>query len=367
MALVLGAIYASSNVLFVAILYLVTTLWTLVSIGALLVRPGRYYGIVMATSVYVTLHPWLVTVVTGGYGSGLLPMMWALLGPVAALLLLDERPALLDAVLFVVAALVAALLDPGATANSLPLTGETRILLGWISATVPSLMVIVCSVFLFSELEKAFALADSLLQNVLPVPIARRLKRHPGVIAEGYDDVTVLFADIVDFTRLSDGVDPCQVVGLLNSLFAEFDALCGRYHLEKIKTIGDAYMVAGGLNGDDDHCRRVIAFALDALAVSHRHKAWNGQPISLRIGVHRGPVVAGVIGERKYSFDVWGDTVNVASRMEYCGLPDVIQITATVRSGLDGRYPMETRKPIHVKGKGLMTTYLLHPSVAARA
>ncbi len=359
MALVLGTIYASSHVYGVAGLYLVTTVWTCLSICAMLVWPRSYYGVVMATSIYVTLHPWLVTVMTGGYGSGLLPMMWALLGPVAALLLLDERPAILDAGLFVAAAAVAAMVDPLAAARPLPLSEHTRATLGLISATVPSLMVVVSSVLLLSQLERALALADSLLYNVLPTPIARRLKQHPGIIAEGYEDVTVLFADIVDFTRLSDGVDPCQIVTVLNELFAEFDALCGRHSLEKIKTIGDAYMVVGGLGGDDDHCDRVIAFAVDVLETSRHYTAWDGHPLVLRIGIHRGPVVAGVIGQSKYSFDVWGDTVNVASRMEYCGLPDVIHVTAAVRSSLDGHYLWEEREPFYVKGKGLMTTYLL--------
>ncbi len=367
MALVLGVIYATSGVEDVAGLYLITTLWTCLSIGAMLLWPRSFYGLVMVTSIYVTLHPWAVTVLTGGYGSGLLPMMWALLGPVAALLLLDERPALLDAGLFVVAAIVAALLDPLAALHPLPLSAHTRAILGFISATVPTLMVIVSSVFLLAQLERAFALADSLLRNMLPSPIAQRLKHSPGIIAEGCDDVTVLFADIVDFTRRSDGVDPCQIVTLLNSLFADFDALCGRHSLEKIKTIGDAYMVVGGLDGGDDHCQRVVAFALDLLESSRNHIAWDGQPIAMRIGVHRGPVVAGVIGDRKYSFDVWGDTVNVASRMEYCGLPDTIQVTAAVRSSLDGRYQWEAREPFYVKGKGLMTTYLLRPDLGMPA
>lgn len=363
MALLFAAVYAAHSLPMIAWLYALTTFWTAISIIILLRWPRAYYGIVLSTCLYVTIHPWIVTVASGGLSTGLLAMMWALLGPVVALLLLDRRAALLNAALFACAAMVATFLDARAAVFAITISGSTRLFLSVLNSVVPSLIVILSSLFLFDRLEEALEQTDDLLSNMLPGWVSSRLKHSPASIAEGYDDVTVLFADIVEFTRMSAGVNPCHVVGLLNDVFGEFDRLADRHRLEKIKTIGDAYMVVGGLERDgSDHCRRMIAFALDMLAAVHdRTPAWNGERLALRIGVHRGPVVAGVIGRRKLSFDVWGDTVNVASRMEYCGLPNTIQVTAAVRDRLSDGFQFEPREPFHVKGKGMMATYLLRP------
>ena len=210
------------------------------------------------------------------------------------------------------------------------------------------------------ELELERARSESLLLNILPASIAARLKEDPHTIADGYNDVTVLFADIVDFTTMSAAVSPDDVVRKLNEIFSDFDVLAARHGLEKIKTIGDAYMVAGGLpEGRPDHCQAVAAFAVEMLRVLDRHTSWTGEPIRIRIGINRGPVVAGVIGRQKFIFDLWGDVVNVASRMESNGLSNQIQVTEAVKEYLDGQYSFEERGPIEVKGKGRMTTYLL--------
>jgi adenylate cyclase len=172
--------------------------------------------------------------------------------------------------------------------------------------------------------------------------------------------VTILFADIVDFTAMSSGVDPEQVVAKLNEIFSDFDRLAARHDLEKIKTIGDANMVAGGLPEPTvDHCQAVIAFAFDVLDTMERHASWTGEPMRIRIGINSGPVVAGVIGEQKFIYDLWGDAVNVASRMEAYGVAGEIQVTQEVRDKLEGRYNFEERGQIEVKGKGPMTTFLL--------
>jgi class 3 adenylate cyclase len=211
-----------------------------------------------------------------------------------------------------------------------------------------------------NELELERARSESLLLNILPASIAARLLEDPQTIADGYDDVTVLFADIVDFTTMSAAASPDDVVRKLNEIFSDFDVLVARHGLEKIKTIGDAYMVAGGLpERRPDHCQAVAAFALEMLRVLDRHTSWTGEPIQLRIGINRGPVVAGVIGRQKFIYDLWGDAVNVASRMESNGLSSQIQVTEAVKEYLDGQYSFEERGPIEVKGKGRMMTYLL--------
>jgi class 3 adenylate cyclase len=164
--------------------------------------------------------------------------------------------------------------------------------------------------------------SERLLLNVLPAPIAARLKAGELVIADAFPDVTVLFADIVDFTRRSQRIGPAQVVAVLNELFSAFDELAQRHGLEKIKTIGDAYMVAGGLpNPQPDHAEAIAEMALAIRDEVARRTDPSGQPLQVRIGIDTGPVEAGVIGTSKFSYDLWGDTVNTASRMESHGVP----------------------------------------------
>jgi class 3 adenylate cyclase len=197
--------------------------------------------------------------------------------------------------------------------------------------------------------------SERLLLNVLPASIATRLKAGEGVIADAFPEVTVLFADIVDFTRRSRQISPSQVVAVLNDLFSAFDQLAERQGLEKIKTIGDAYMVAGGL--PDPRPDHVEAIAEMALAM--RHTDPSGQPLQVRIGIDTGPVEAGVIGTSKFSYDLWGDTVNTASRMESHGIAGCIQVTDRTYQRLRDRYRFQRRGPIQVRGMGEMVTYLL--------
>ena len=179
-----------------------------------------------------------------------------------------------------------------------------------------------------AELAKEHERSEGLLHNILPRSIARRLKRERAAIADGFAQVSVLFADIVGFTELSARMPPSELVALLNKLFSELDDLAERRGLEKIKTIGDAYMVASGLpEPRADHAEALVLFALDMLEVADRWGREAGHPLALRVGVHAGPVVAGVIGKRKFIYDLWGDTVNIASRMESHGAPGRIQVT----------------------------------------
>jgi class 3 adenylate cyclase len=202
--------------------------------------------------------------------------------------------------------------------------------------------------------------SERLLLNVLPAPIAARLKAGEGVIADAFPEVTVLFADLVGFTRRSQRTSPAQVVATLNELFSEFDRLAQRQGLEKIKTIGDAYMVAGGLpEPRPDHAEAIAEMALAIQTEVARRTDPSGRPLQVRIGIDTGPVEAGVIGTTKFSYDLWGDTVNTASRMESHGIPGCIQVTARTYQRLRDRYRFQRRGPIPVRGMGEMVTYFL--------
>ena len=203
--------------------------------------------------------------------------------------------------------------------------------------------------------------SETLLRHMMPVQIAERLKNNPArVIADRLDNVTILFVDIVDFTRRSTRLSPEELVSFLNRIFSEFDLLTAKYGLEKIKTIGDAYMVAGGMPEQrTGNVFAVAEMALEILAVVGRIGAELGEPVAVRVGTHSGPAVAGVIGTRKLSYDVWGDTVNTAARMESLGVPGKIQVTEETRRVLEGRYEFERGGRIDVKGKGEMEIFHL--------
>jgi class 3 adenylate cyclase len=202
--------------------------------------------------------------------------------------------------------------------------------------------------------------SEGLLLNVLPAPIATRLKSGEEPIADGFPEVTVLFADLVEFTRRSREISPAQVVEALNDLFSAFDELARRYGLEKIKTVGDAYMVAGGLPAPrPDHAQAAAEMALAMRDEVAGRVDPGGEPLQVRIGIDSGPVVAGVIGRDKFSYDLWGDTVNTASRMESLGTPGCIQVTDRAYRRLRDRYRFQRRGPIEVKGKGELVTWFL--------
>jgi class 3 adenylate cyclase len=202
--------------------------------------------------------------------------------------------------------------------------------------------------------------SQRLLLNVLPASIADRLKDSEDVIADAYREATVMFADLVDFTIRSQAVGPRRMVKALDDLFSTFDALARKHGLEKIKTIGDAYMAAAGVPSPrPDHADAVAQMAIDVRDHVEGRFDPDGNPLSIRIGIDSGPVVAGVIGESKFIYDLWGDTVNTASRMESHGVPGQIQVTERTQERLGSRYKFEQRGPIQVKGKGQMVTYFL--------
>ncbi|MEG4104562.1 adenylate/guanylate cyclase domain-containing protein [Microcoleus sp. S13_C5] len=202
--------------------------------------------------------------------------------------------------------------------------------------------------------------SDRLLLNVLPQPIADRLKQDQSIIADTFAEVTVLFADIVGFTQISSQISPQELVSLLNDIFSTFDRLAEKHGLEKIKTIGDAYMVVGGLPMPrSDHAEAIAQMAIDMQQAITDFSNIQNQDFSIRIGINSGPVVAGVIGIKKFIYDLWGDTVNTASRMESHGKPGCIQVTSAIYDILQDKYVFESRGAIEVKGKGEMNTYFL--------
>ena len=292
--------------------------------------------------------------------------LWGILAPLGALVFLDVRRAVrwfgAFLVVFLLTGILGEILFPDA---DLP---------AWFTSTMLALNVIGVASVAFTLLatfanQRDAALralraeqekAEALLVNVLPSSIAERLKGVPKTIADHFESASILFADVVDFTPLARHLAPAEVVGVLDRLFSHFDTLVERHGLEKIKTIGDCYMAASGVpDPSPDHARKAALLALDmreAVAAS----AIAGQPgLELRIGINSGPVVAGVIGTKRFLYDLWGDAVNVASRMETNGTPGEIQITRATYELLKDGFVCRRRGTIQVKGKGEMETWYL--------
>jgi class 3 adenylate cyclase len=210
------------------------------------------------------------------------------------------------------------------------------------------------------EVEIERARADQLLHNILPDRVAARLKRAAAPIGERFDEVTVMFADIVEFTRLAGRIPPERLLRFLNDLFTRFDLIAERRGLEKIKTIGDSYVVAGGLpDPRADHAEAIADMALELMQTAAELRDPDGRPVGLRIGIQTGPVVAGVIGVKKLTYDLWGDTVNTASRLESQGIPGRIQIGDATRMRLEHAFVFEARGIVELKGKGEIPVWFL--------
>ena len=210
-------------------------------------------------------------------------------------------------------------------------------------------------------LQREYEYSEKLLSNMMPAAIAAKLKHNHGeTIAENHDAVTILFADIVDFTPRAENKNASDLVKFLNNLFTRFDLLAEKYGLEKIKTIGDAFMVAGGMPSPQaDHAARVAYMALDMMDETRKYAMETGEAVELRIGLHTGPAVAGVIGTRKPLYDVWGDTVNTASRLESSGTNGKIQVTDSTKALLDKIFMFKKRGKVEIKGKGNLDTWYL--------
>ena len=303
----------------------------------------------------ILILPWLVTIALGGFRQSSVVIIWAALCPLGSLLLEEPKRTLFWIVGFLALLVITVLVQPHLTPAHLPDAFVTWFLvlnLGLVIAIVFALLhYFVGQRNVFQER------SEMLLLNILPKEISEALKTNPGAIAAHYDDASILFADIVDFTHMAATMMPLTLVDLLNEVFHCFDDLVDKYDLEKIKTIGDCYMVASGVPRPRvDHAHALVNFALDMQAEIDK-RTFGGRSLAFRIGINSGPVVAGVIGRRKFIYDLWGETVNMASRMESHGQSGVIQITRTTFDLICGEFDCEARGTIEVKGVGPVETW----------
>ena len=338
-------------------------------VGLTLLPRTRRFDIFRTTQLSAMLVlPALLQASLGGFVASSGMIMWAIFVPLAALALLGTRRSLLWLLAFFAELAVLALIDPVVSRDPADLPSGVAIsffVLNVIGVTLSAYAMLAYFVAQRARAHRALEAererSERLLINVLPEPIAERLKAGTGVIAEYHDAVTVLFADLVGFTRRTTLMAPADVVTLLDRIFTAFDRLADAEGLEKIKTIGDAYMVTGGLPTErPDHLQAVARTALSMREEIAAMAASTGQEwLDVRIGIDTGPVVAGVIGRRKFIYDVWGDTVNTASRMESQGVPGQIQMTGRTAGALGPAFSVRERGTIEVKGKGPMRTFFL--------
>jgi adenylate cyclase len=305
-------------------------------------------------------------------------VLWALLAPIAAILLYSARESIPWFVAYAVLLAVSAffdyqLVDSQTPANAVP----PRASVVFFALNFVSVSAIVYVLLRYAVLERDKSTAkmeeahkmlqaeqersERLLLNILPGPVAERLKSDDGTIADGFADVTVMFADIVNFTTLAEGMSPNSIFAMLNKVFSSFDALAEKHGLEKIKTIGDAYMVAGGLNNEKEvnYSEAIADMALEMRGILANEIFINDHRLEIRMGIGTGPVVAGVVGKKKFIYDLWGDTVNIASRITAEGVPGMIQVDQITYRRLRNRYEFEQPQTIYLKGKGDTVIYRL--------
>ena len=314
----------------------------------------------------IALAPTLLQVALGGFLTSGGVGLWGILAPLGALVFADVRRAVrwfaAFLVVFLGTGIAGELLRDG---SSLP---------EWLTTAFVAMNVVAGSFIVFTLLalfahQRQAALsalrveqdkAENLLLNILPSSIAEKLKADTQTIADHFEEASILFADVVGFTPLSQRLPPAEVVGMLDHLFRHFDDLAERHGLEKIKTIGDAYMVAAGVpTPRPDHARAMAIMALDMREAMRSEDAVGHLGLDVRIGINSGPVVAGVIGRKRFLYDLWGDAVNTASRMESQGTPGQIQVTRATYELLRDEFVFEPRGTVDVKGKGDMETWYL--------
>ncbi len=332
-------------------------------------RPFRFIQIL--TSL---LLPFFLMVVLGGFIDSGAVVIWSLVAPIGAVLVTDRREATLWFLAFVGVVVVGGLLEPiGRDHNNLPPAVVTVFFVLNVLAP-PSLAIVVLQYFLRQK-DTAMGLlgverkkSDDLLLNVLPSDIATELKENGSVVARRFDAVSVLFADIVGSTQLTARLAPEELIELLNRVFTRFDLIADRCGAEKIRTIGDNYMAATGvLHPSGSHATDLADMALDMMASIDEINASGGAKVQFRIGLNAGPVIAGVVGQRKFHYDIWGDAVNTASRMESNGVPGKIQITRGMMELLSDDFVCASRGTVDVKGKGETECWLLEGRKPPRA
>jgi guanylate cyclase len=327
----------------------------------------RNYDFFRSTQLFlILLLPFLLQIALGGFINSSAVVLWSLICPIGALLFVGPRQAAGWFIGYVALVASSGILQPYVrTSNNLPY--PIVILIFVLNISAISALAFVLLVSFISQKNRAFELlrfeqakSENLLLNILPKEIAALLKNHPGTIADHFDCASILFADIVNFTPLSSELPPKEMVDLLNEIFSYFDDLVEKYGVEKIRTIGDNYMVASGIpRPRPDHAQALAHMALDMSAYIQSRPAVHGKRLDFRIGINSGPVIAGVIGRKKFVYDLWGDPVNTASRMESHGVPGKIQISRETYELLRDEFICEPRGSVMVKGKGEMETWYL--------
>jgi adenylate cyclase len=350
--------------------------YLIVSYASLLLfyRLGRFEYFTFTQLTLLLVMPFFMQWVIGGFGASSGVAIWGILSPVGALMILSTRQSTPWFLLFFALSMISWGLDSTFAGYALPIPKHIKEVFFVVNVCGTATILYFVMRFFQSQKERLMREVDEknrllgeekevserLLLNILPKSIATRLKNNESRIADSHDEVTILFADLVDFTHISSGMPPATLVDMLNQVFSRFDALTEKYGLEKIKTIGDAYMVVGGAPvARDDHAEAIARLALEMQHVLAEVSANSGRMLNMRIGINTGPVIAGVIGSSKFSYDLWGDTVNMASRMEQYGLPNAIQISASTYHLLKDKFLIRSRGIIAIKGKGDIETFIL--------
>jgi adenylate cyclase len=321
----------------------------------------RRYLLFRTTQLWMSLAlPFALQWSLGGFRNSSAVCLWGFTSPLGAMLFVGARQAVPWFAGFVGLVAVSAAIDPALAGSAPHIPREVIVVFFALTILGVSTTAYALLQYFVRARDREQARSERLLLNVLPEPVAARLKRDEGIIADACGDVTVLFADIVGFTAIAERLSASDVVTLLDRVFARWDALAAEHGVEKIKTIGDAYMVAGGIPlPQEDHAETVAEMALAMGPEAARLAAETGLPLQVRIGIDAGSVVAGVIGRAKFSYDLWGDTVNTASRMESHAEPGTIQVTERAYERLRDRFELSPRGTVDVKGKGPMRTYVL--------
>jgi adenylate cyclase len=336
--------------------------YSVVLLGSIVLfaRTRNFPTFLRVGQVAILLAPTLSMIPLGGFLDAGGVGIWGILAPLGALVFDDVRTAVRWYVAYALVFLGSGLAGElyGGVSPAVP---------RWFTTTMLALNIAVGGTIVFTLLavfaqqrRDAQARADNLLLNILPRSIADRLKAETRTIADQFSSASILFADVVDFTPLAERLPAGEVVGVLDRLFSHFDVLADRHGLEKIKTIGDCYMVAAGVPSPrPDHARALALMALDMQAAMCSEDEVGELGLQLRVGINSGPVVAGVIGRKRFLYDLWGDAVNTASRMESHGASGRIQITRATMELLDGEFVCEPRGTIPIKGKGEIETWYL--------
>jgi class 3 adenylate cyclase len=329
-------------------------------VGVRLVRSRELGRLREVLLLLILLLPAVLQASLGGYVKGSAVIMWSFFAPLSALVFFGPRAGWAWLGGFIAVTAGSALVDAPLARSISPLPyGAQTALFVFNLCGVAAIVTLVLAYFRIQR-DEAMQRSEGLLLNVLPPEIAERLKRQEYPIADRFDDVSVLFADMVGFTERSAAEAPDVTVAVLNEFLSTFDELAQQHGLRPIRTTGDSYLVVGGLPVPrPDHAQAVANMALDMLEGVNRLNQENGWAVGFRIGVNSGPAMAAVVGRHRFTYDIWSDTVNTASRMESSGAPGRIQVTEETQSRLSLTHRFECRGQIDVKGKGPMTTYFL--------